>query len=157
MSYIFAYSLKELTQSADEMCRRYICFWEPICGLIILWNRCFFLQFGRFTWINGTRNFKATKISDCVFYKIDFIESGDFYLPHLHSWHILRGPSRQNESRCRIFFIGEKLSLGFGCSHAKRLWAWEHENPLKWGVYMYYRYSFVHFFKTLRAFFSAPK
>ena len=28
----------------------------------------------------------------------------------------LRGPTRQNGSKCRIFFIGEKLSLGSGWS-----------------------------------------
>ena len=50
------------------------------------------------------------------------------------------------------FFNGGKLSLGSGWSHVKRIWACEHGKPPKWGVCMYYRYSFVHFFKILGRF-----
>ena len=62
---------------------------------------------------------------------------------------VLRGLLCQKGSKCRIFFIGEKIT----CRKTMSLQARE---PLsKLGVCMYYRYSMVKFVKTLRAFFSA--
>ena len=51
---------------------------------------------------------------------------------------LLGEPSLQNGSKCRMFFIGENLSLGSGWSHVRRLWACEHGNPLiRGGMHVY--------------------
>ena len=68
----------------------------------------------------------------------------------------LRGPSRQKGSKCRIFLAKSYLQ-GLVDHMSKDYEPASTGTPPKGGVCMYYRYSFVQFVKTLRAFLSAPK
>ena len=66
----------------------------------------------------------------------------------------LRGPSRQNGSKCRIFLLEKNFLQGLVDHMSKDYEPASTGTSSKQGVCMYYRHSQVHFVKPLRAVFS---